>query len=57
MRFFCIRRFWNETNSLSNPKDMSINREGFSSQAEKKETVKSFWTDPFQGANRFLNFL
>jgi hypothetical protein len=55
MGLFCIHPFWNETEALPDPKDMSIHRKGLSSQAEEKKAVKRFRTHAFQGTDRFLD--
>ena len=57
MCFFCTHSFWNETETLSNPKDMSIHWEGFSSKTKEKETVNGFGTDPFKSAHGLFDSL
>jgi len=53
---FCIHPFREETETLPDPKDMRVNRKCLSPQAKKEEAVKGLRADPFERANRFLNF-
>ncbi len=55
--FYCIHPVWDETKSLPDTKDVSVNGKSVSSQAKQEETVNGLGTDPLQAAQRFINFL
>jgi hypothetical protein len=56
MGLFCMDSFRDETEALSHPEDMRVNRKGFPSHAKEKETVDRFWTNPFEASKGLLNF-
>ena len=57
MCFFWTHPFWNETETLSNPKDMRIHWKRFSSEAEQKEAMDRFRTYSFQNPHGLLDIL
>ena len=55
MCLFWPHPFRNETETLSNPKDMGIYWKRFSSEAEEKEAMDRFRTYPFQNPYGLLD--
>lgn len=54
MGLFCIDPFWDDTQTLSHPEDMGINREGLSAHAKEKETVNGLWANAFEATQCLL---
>jgi len=45
---FSIDLLSNKTKTFPNSEDVGIDWEGFPPHAKKKETMDSFWTNPFE---------
>ncbi len=57
MGFDGIHPFRDETNTLSNPEDMCIHREGIPSQTEEKEAMDGLGTHPFKLSDQPLDLI
>jgi hypothetical protein len=55
MGFFRIHSVWNETHTFPNSKNMSIDREGISPHAKKKEAMDGFRANPLEPLKALLD--